>query len=237
MSGQEIEDLLKRRAAQRPAGAAPDPLSQLVLQLFDEIEFGLIVCDGSGLLRLTNQAASRELAGAALLLRQDEHLRQAAGSSGDLPGALRLAAQRGLRSLVRLDRGGDRLMASVLPVGAAGAEGQQVLVMLGRRRLCSELGLEMLAASYGLTLAERRVLGALVRGASPREVGQQFAVKQSTVRTQILAIRTKLGTRNIEGLLLRAAEVPPTASALRAVSRDATAQPEQAPAAQERAVA
>lgn len=216
-SCQEIEGLLTRRATHRPAGAAPDPMSQLTLDLFDEIEFGLIVCDGHGLLRFANQAAGRELAGANLLLRHDDHLRQATGTSGDLHGALRLAAQRGRRSLVRLDHGAERLMVSVLPFGANGPDGQHVLVMLGRRRPCSELGLEMLAASYGLTLAERRVLGALVREATPREIALQFAVKLSTVRTQIQAIRTKLGARNIEGLLLRAAEVPPVASALRAV--------------------
>jgi len=105
----------------------------------------------------------------------------------------------------------------VLPVGPAQADGQHVLVMLGRRQPCSELGLEMLAASYGLTLAERRVLGALVREASPREIAAQNAVALSTIRTQIQSIRIKLGARNVEGLLLRAAEVPPVASALRAV--------------------
>ena len=62
----------------------------------------------------------------------------------------------------------------MLPVGPAQADGQHVLVMLGRRQPCSELGLEMLAASYGLTLAERRVLGALVREASPRSLNDQF---------------------------------------------------------------
>ena len=226
MSGQQIEELLTRRANHRPPAAPPDAAGQLALALFDEIEFGLIVCDGQGLLLFANQAAGRELASAGLLLRQDERLRQVAGSSGDLQGALRLAAQRGRRSLVRLDRDGDRLMVSVLPFDAPGADGPHVLVMLGRRRPCSELGLEMLAVSYGLTLAERRVLGALVHGASPRDIAQQFAVKLSTVRTQIQAIRTKLGARNIEGLLLRTTEVPPVASALRAVFSAAADEPE-----------
>jgi DNA-binding CsgD family transcriptional regulator len=35
----------------------------------------------------------------------------------------------------------------------------------------------------------------------------------STVRTQISSIRSKLGTRSVEGLLLRAAEMPPMAAA------------------------
>jgi len=211
----EVEGLLRRRAMNAPA-APTDLMSQLPLELFDEIEFGLIVCDGDGLLRFTNQAAGRELACASVLLRSDGRLRQASGASGDLCAALRLAAQRSRRSLVRMGRGGDRLMVSVLPFGQAHAGGQHVLVMLGRRQPCSELGLEMLAASYGLTLAERRVLAALVREASPREIAIQNSVALSTIRTQIQSIRIKLGARNIEGLLLRAAEVPPVASALRA---------------------
>ena len=214
-SFQDVDGLLRQRAMNGSA-TPPDLMSQLPLELFDEIEFGLIVCDGDGQLRFANQAASRELACANVLLRNDGRLRQASGVSGDLGAALRLAAQRARRSLVRLDRGGDRLMVSVLPFGQARTGGQHVLVMMGRRQPCSELGLEMLAASYGLTLAERRVLGALVRESSPREIATQNAVALSTVRTQIQSIRIKLGARNIEGLLLRAAEVPPVASALRA---------------------
>jgi DNA-binding CsgD family transcriptional regulator len=214
-SCQEVDGLLRRRALGM-APTQPDLMSQLPLELFDEIEFGLMVCDGDGQLRFTNQAASRELLNASLLLRSDGCLRQAPGTSGNLYAALRLAAQRARRSLVRMVRDGDRLMASVLPFGPSQADGQHVLVMLGRRQPCSELGLEMLATSYGLTLAERRVLAALVREASPREIAAQHAVALSTVRTQIQSIRTKLGARNVEGLLLRAAEVPPVTSALRA---------------------
>ncbi len=213
-SCQDVDDLFRRRAASLPA-SVPDVMSQLQLELLDEIEFGLIVCDGDGLVRFANQAASRELNHAGMLLRHDGRLRQAEGASGDLLAALRQAALRARRSLVRMDRGSDRLLASVLPFGATHAGGQHVLVMLGRRQPCSELGLEMLAASYGLTLAERRVLAALVREASPREIALQNAVALSTIRTQIQSIRIKLGARNIEGLLLRAAEVPPVASALR----------------------
>lgn len=106
-------------------------------------------------------------------------------------------------------------MVSVLPFRPPGTEREYVLVVLGKRQLCSDLGLEMLATSYGLTLAERRVLAALVREATPREIAAAHAVALSTVRTQISSIRSKLGTHSIDGLLLRAAEVPPVAGALR----------------------
>ena len=68
------------------------------------------------------------------------------------------------------EQGADQLMVSVLPFQLPGALSDQVLVVLGRRQHCSELGLEMLAGSYGLTLAEPRVLSGLVRQATPREI-------------------------------------------------------------------
>jgi DNA-binding CsgD family transcriptional regulator len=86
--------------------------------------------------------------------------------------------------------------------------------MIGRRRACTDLELELVAAHYGLTLAERKVLAGLLRDARPSEIADAHSVKLSTVRTQITSLRLKLGARTIEGLLLRAIEVPPMASAL-----------------------
>ena len=48
-----------------------------------------------------------------------------------------------------------------------------------------------------------------------RDIARTKGVELSTVRTQIASIRTKLGVRSVEALLLRAAEVPPVAPALR----------------------
>lgn len=196
-------------------------LRHLPLALFDEIECGLIVCDGAGQVHFANQSALQELGSRCLLLNADGVLRCAPGVNGEVENALRQAAQRGRRSLVHLKRGEDLLMVSMLPLRLEDDEMPHVLVMLGRRQPCSDLGLEMLAGCYGLTLAERRVLAALVREATPREIAREHAVALSTVRTQISSIRAKLGTRNVEGLLLRASQVPPVASALRMVSRAA----------------
>jgi DNA-binding CsgD family transcriptional regulator len=200
--------------AARPAEAALSGHA-MALALFDEIECGLIVCAADGTVRFANQAAQRELAAARVLTQVYGALRRTTGASGEFDTALRLAAQRGRRSLVRLQHGADRLMVSVLPLPLQGMGDQQVLVMLGRRQPCSELGLEMLAASHGLTMAERRVLAGLLRQTTPRQIAAENAVSLTTVRTQISAIRAKLGARSIEALLMRAAELPPVASALR----------------------
>lgn len=190
-------------------------MGTLPWSLVDEIECGLIVCDGLGAIQFANRTALRELAQGRLLGRQAGCLRLAPQASGALDVAMRQAAERGKRTLVQLSMGDDRLLASVLPLPSAPDGEPLVLVMLGRRQLCSDLGLEMLASSYGLTYTERRVLAGLLREATPRQIAQEHAVAITTVRTHISAIRAKLGTRSIDGLLLRAAEVPPVASALR----------------------
>lgn len=185
------------------------------LALLEEIECGLILCDGNGRLRFANQAAQRELATQRLLLLQGSTLHRASGVTGDLDTALRQAATRDKRTLVRLITSEHRLLVSVQPLPEAAGCEPMVLLMLGRRQPCSELGLEMLATSFGLTLAERRVLAALMREASPRQIAIEHSVSLTTVRTQIASIRAKMDTRTIDGLLLRTAEVPPVSGALR----------------------
>lgn len=190
-------------------------MGALAAAVVDEIECGLVVCDSHGHIGFANQAAQRELGSARVIVRNGNSVQRLPQASGELDTAIRQAAERGKRSLVRLACSGDRLMVSVLPLQQPDNDTRHVLLVMGRRQPCSDLGLEMLASTYGLTLAERRVLSGLVREATPREIATENAVALCTVRTQILALRSKLGTRNIEGLLLRAAEVPPVASALR----------------------
>lgn len=181
------------------------------LALFDQIGFGLVVCDAEGRIRYANASAQHELADTRLVCRAEGRLVRAEGCSGELAGAIRLAATRGRRSMVALHRGEDRLLATAAPLADGGDS--LALVMLGRRQACSELEVELLGSSYGLTLAERRVLAELVRDATPVEIADRFEVKLSTVRTHIHAIRGKLGVRNVEGLLLRAAQMPRMAAA------------------------
>jgi len=207
-----VQVSVPRLSQERPTVAS---MAEMALALFDELEFGLIACDEWGTIHLANRAAQQEMASQRLLLRSDNTLRGAQGTSGDIGAALRQAGQRGRRSLLRLTRAGDQLMVSFMPLQTQGVDTRQVLVMLGRRQPFSDLAIELLASIYGLTLAERRVLGALVRLATPSEIASAHAVKVSTVRTQITSIRAKFGARSIDGLLLRIAQMPPMATALR----------------------
>lgn len=225
-----------RAAPAALANPAAHGLPALALALLDEIDCGLVVCDAAGRVRFANRAARRELAAGRRLARHDGRLVRVLpsgarpGPGAELEAALRAAAFRGRRSLVALAGDGDdeyRLLVSVQPLPAAAAEPGDaeagVLLLFGRRRACSALGMELLASAHRLTQAERRVLAGLLDEAAPGDIARRHGVRLSTVRTQIQSIRAKFGVHSIEALLLRAAEVPPVASALTGTPAEACA--------------
>ena len=204
-------EILSSDLKPQPADAAQG----LAVTLIDEIECGLITCDEHGRLLFANRSAREELASGRALKAVDQTVRSAVGSSTALDAALLEAARHGRRQLLSLGQPDDQLMASVIPLRAAEPQGSTVLIMLGRRGPCSALGLEMLAMLYGLTLAERRVLGGLLAEDAPRQIAAINGVAVSTVRSHIKSIRDKFGVHNIEALLIRAAGVPPVTTAWR----------------------
>lgn len=209
--------------AMAPAsGAVARGLSdQLNAVLLEEIECGLIVCDDQGSVRFANHCARQELASGLLMRVAGDVLVGVAGCGSELGAAIRLAIAKGRRQLLRLSAASGRLLVAVTPVQPGGHGPCLALLVLGRRRPCSDLGLELLAKVYHLTLAERRVLGGLMAEATAREIADERHVALSTVRAQIKSIREKMGAPTIDSLLLRAAEMPPIASALRLVAGSA----------------
>jgi DNA-binding CsgD family transcriptional regulator len=123
--------------------------------------------------------------------------------------ALNNAGLRHRTNLVSLGAGSDRLTIAAMPMHLDGSGPPAVVILMGRRSVCSALGLEMLANSHGLTYAESRVFRELIGNRTPREIAASHGVAVATVRTQIQSVRDKLGVRSIDALLLRAAEMPP----------------------------
>jgi DNA-binding CsgD family transcriptional regulator len=187
----------------------------LLAALLDEVDSGLIICDADGAIAYANHTARAELNARNLLEQADSGLRLASGAHAQIGMALRQAASTGRRRLLALANDAHHLTLSLVPLPADGGGSVRVLVLFGRRGLCSDLSIEMLGSLHGLTFTERRVLRGLVDQASPRQIAQTHGVAISTIRSQIASIRAKLGVSNIDGLLLRAAELPPMAQALR----------------------
>lgn len=184
----------------------------LALALLEHIDGGIAACDAEGRLLLANGAARREFESRRALLLEAGKVRCPDEGAPDFLAAVQDAALRQRSSLLCAGVGDSRLMLAVMPVSVAPAQPPAVLLMLGRRSLCSALGLEMLAIRHGLTLTERRVLKHLIDGRPARTIAEEHGVALSTVRTQIQSLRHKLGARNIDALLLRAAQVPPVSA-------------------------
>jgi DNA-binding CsgD family transcriptional regulator len=184
-------------------------MSGLVVALIDRLECGLLVCDAQGRVHHANAAARRELRNVEALHIVDGRVRCAPAIQDAWSRALHDASVRHRSQLLPLETEHGRLILATMPLDVADVDLPLVLVMMGRRQVCSPLGMELLASHHGLTFAESRVLRALVDNLSPREIAASHGVAIATIRTQISAVRDKLGVRSIDALLLRAAAVPP----------------------------
>jgi len=195
-------------------GKVAGHVEALLAAMLDELDFGVCVCDAAGRLIAANSSARAELSvGGALTLEQNQICTAQASSSQIFRNALHDAAHAGLRRMVSLGRGLDRLVIAVSPAGIAA--GGNVILLFGRRMVCSALGLEMLAGIHGLTYGERRVLSYVLAGSRPTAISQALGVAVSTVRTQIKSIRAKFNVDSIDALLIRVAAVPPVTTVLR----------------------
>lgn len=192
-----------------------DPASWLV-RMLDEIDYGMLLVDHKLQLSYMNHAARLELDGEHPLQACDSVLHaQRTQDTAPLQDAL-AAAQRGLRRLVTLGEGVQRVSVSVVPLQAGTAEGGPVtLLVLGKRQMCGQLSVQGFARSVSLTPAETRVLERLCGGVGPNEIAAQAGVKVSTVRTQIGSIRAKTGATSIRELVRQVAVLPPLVGALR----------------------
>ena len=198
----------------RTARAAVTPWLAATL---DEIDYGVLLLSDTGRAIHINHAACDELDGShpLHLVGRELHARRPQ-DVGPLHAALQAAAQRGLRKLLTLGDGAQRVSASVVPITRAGADGvAATLLLLGKRRVCGELAAQGFARAHGLTGAETRVLTALCNGIPPGEVAEQLGVAISTVRTQIGNIRVKTGAQSIRDLVRQVAVLPPMMGVLR----------------------
>ncbi len=187
-------------------------LDKLAAALMDQVECGLITCRADGTVIHTNRAARRELDQGRVLTMIGNAVHCTVDSQAELNSALNDAALKQRSRLLLLGTGADRLAAVAMPIQVESLRQPTALLMVGRRNVCSPLGLEMLALRYGLTLTERRVLRALIASQTARDIADAHGVAMSTVRSQIQSIRDKVGVHSIEELLLRAAQVPPVSS-------------------------
>ncbi len=192
--------------------AAPSPVSRWMTMMLDEIDYGMLLLTDDAEVVHVNFTARQELDAGHPLQLQGRQLRARHQQDlARLQDALAHAGKRGLRRLLTLGEGRERVTLSVIPLGAA-----STLVVMGKRHLSERLTVQLFAQQYRLTAAETRVLEALCEGHKPGEVAELNEVKLATVRTQIGSIRAKTGAANIRELVRLVAMLPPMVQALRA---------------------
>ena len=200
--------------------AAASALSGCLTRMLDEIDYGMLLLGTDAQVIYINHAARVELDGDHPSQMLGRALRtQRAQDVAPLYDAL-AAARRGLRKLVTLGSGDQRVCVSVVPLPAGAGlrsedEGPATLLVLGKRQVCEQLSVQGFARSVRLTPAETRVLEQLCAGVRPTAIARQQGVAVSTVRTQIGSVRAKTGAASISELVRQVAVLPPLVGALR----------------------
>ncbi len=204
-----------------PPVAATHPQAPWLALMLDEIDYGMLLLANESDVVHTNHVARGELDASHPLQLLGHQLRvRQAGDIGPLRAAIADAAQRGLRRLVTLGSGEERVTLAVVPLvnHSDDAHGPLTLLVFGKRHVCAALSAHWFARCHGLTPAEARVLAALCAGETPAAVAAAQGVALSTVRSQIGSIRIKTGAESIRALVRQVAVLPPLVSALRKVT-------------------
>ena len=219
-----FQALTLKQVLHRPADrgtAASASAAQWFGPMLDEIDYGmLLLSDRLEVLHANHVARSElderhplRLVGSELRAR---HLPDQAA----LHEAMQSAGRRGLRRLLTVGVSPQVLNVAVVPLAASEiGRAAAMLVMLGKRVVCGELGVQWFARNHALTQAETRVLAALCDGREPSDIACAQGISLHTVRTQISSVRAKTGTSTIRELIRQVSMLPPLVSVLRNATR------------------
>jgi DNA-binding CsgD family transcriptional regulator len=211
-----LDTLPLQPALLQPLGDGPSwprPIGpDLAWRALEEVDFGLVLLEPTGVLHHANHLARHELARSRFLRLQGQTVTGVdAAHDLQLLAGLRQAG-RGRRQLVLLERGQETLAVACVPLGSpfeGTAPPGLVLLMLGRHCESQRLAITFFARSHSLTPAEENVLQGLCAGQSVAEIAQANGTAEGTVRTQVRTLREKTAAPSIRLLVQRIAALPP----------------------------
>jgi DNA-binding CsgD family transcriptional regulator len=164
----------------------------------------LLIMDEARGIVFANPRAEEEFAGGEVLRLRHGKL---AGATGSAEAALqRCEALNGhaFEALVEgLDGESRFLAAAPLQPGGPPSGGRRMLLILRRPGDEALNAVATAARLFGLTAAQRQVLGLLVQGLRPRQIGRRLGVSLTTVRTHLGDLFGKTGTSRQAELVAR----------------------------------
>jgi DNA-binding CsgD family transcriptional regulator len=191
--------------------------------MLDHVDYGMLLVRNDGSLIHMNCVAREALSDEHALFA--DHQRIGARRTDD---AQRLAdalagAARGLRRLLTLGGPACSSSVAVIPLPATdGAAEPVTLLVLGKRRVCEDLSVQMFARIHDLTPGEGDVLTALCGGDKPSAIARRRGVALSTVRSQVANIRIKTRAGSVAALVRQVSALPPIVPALQGMMARAT---------------
>lgn len=187
-------------------GVAPQVLSAIL----DAMPNGVALCDADNRVIFVNEAARRELRGGrALALGPQGHLTASDTTvQGRLRGAIGAAIRSHRHEIIDASVSGGSLFVAVVPLTNASVGTAGALLIFSRHTVCSQPALQLLGRLFGLTPAERDVLGELLGGNTLQQISESRQRELSTLRAQVVAIRGKFGHRRVEHVLRQVALMP-----------------------------
>lgn len=194
------------------------PLNEaLLLEVLDQMDYGIALVEDNGDLRYSNQVAGQMLTEGSVLGVVDTRVAAVVPNCQLQWRRALVAAGQGKRSLVLLEGKSRTLTAATIPLEHSDTTraGRLVLVALERSQTCEQITLSNYSSTMGLTPAEARVLERLAAGLSPTQVASENSVSTNTIRYQIKSVLSKTRRSGIRELLARVSKMPPIRCALK----------------------
>jgi DNA-binding CsgD family transcriptional regulator len=158
---------------------------------------GIQVSSAKGAIRLPNQVA-------AAVLRASREASQGRADTVAVPDTLRIVGDGTQSDIIFV------LMPLGVPDRKLGSGALQIALFMQEANSFAPLAGEVWGKAFGLTGGELRVLQGLVEGAAPAEIAAMYGIANSTVRTHLVSLFRKTGTRRqVELVRLALSSVPP----------------------------